>query len=169
MPDLARLAERQVPDAGRVVDAWMHRFLGPAGNPRTLNLLETVTQAVKSDFTYCSRTAEGTQTPAETLERGSGTCRDFALLMMEAVRSLGLAARFVTGYLYDTGTQQRRAAAPPTPGAASTSPGPAGWNTTPPTGWSPAPTSSASAARARPSRRCRSPAGSSAIRPTRCH
>jgi len=108
VPDLARLAERQVPHPGRVVDAWMHRFLGPAGNPRTPNLLETVTQAVKSDFTYCSRTAEGTQTPAETLERGSGTCRDFALLMMEAVRSLGLAARFVTGYLYDTGTQQAK-------------------------------------------------------------
>ena len=43
----------------------------------------------------------GTQPPATTLEGGGGTCRDYALLMMEAARSLGLAARFITGYLYD--------------------------------------------------------------------
>lgn len=59
-----------------------------------------MTQAVRAEFTYQAREAEGTQLPAETLRLGSGTCRDFALLMMEAARSLGLAARFVTGYLY---------------------------------------------------------------------
>ncbi len=106
IPDLARLAERQVADAGRRVDAWVQQFLRPAGQLRTIDLLEQMTRAVKAEFTYCARAMEGTQAPVETLERGSGTCRDFALLMMEAVRSLGLAARFVTGYLYDTGTQQ---------------------------------------------------------------
>ena len=43
----------------------------------------------------------GTQPPAVTLETGGGTCRDYALLMMEGARALGLAARFITGYLYD--------------------------------------------------------------------
>ena len=98
VPDLARLAERQVPDPGRTVDAWVHRFLGE--RPQTLDLLQAITHAVKSDFAYEAREAEGTQAPAETLEKQRGTCRDFALLMMEAARSLGLAARFVTGYLY---------------------------------------------------------------------
>ena len=44
---------------------------------------------------------EGTQTPVETIEKKSGTCRDYALLFIEAARSLGFGARFVTGYLYD--------------------------------------------------------------------
>ena len=43
----------------------------------------------------------GAQAPAVTLETGGGTCRDYALLMMEGARSLGIAARFITGYLYD--------------------------------------------------------------------
>jgi transglutaminase-like putative cysteine protease len=47
------------------------------------------------------REDEGVQTPAETLDRGTGSCRDFALFMMEAARSVGLAARFISGYLYD--------------------------------------------------------------------
>ncbi len=103
MPDLARLAERQVPDPARLVDGWARRFSN--GRMRTLGLLETMTQAIRNGFTYAARAEEGTQPPTQTLETGTGSCRDFALLMMEAARSLGLAARFVTGYLYDTGTQ----------------------------------------------------------------
>jgi transglutaminase-like putative cysteine protease len=64
-------------------------------------MLEAMTHAIKAEFRYGARHEEGTQTPAETLALGSGTCRDFAVLMMEALRSLGIAARFVTGYLYD--------------------------------------------------------------------
>ena len=63
-------------------------------------MLVWMTRAIKTTFRYEARDEEGTQTPVETLRLGSGTCRDFALLMMEAVRALGLAARFVTGYIY---------------------------------------------------------------------
>ena len=66
-----------------------------------MDLLAAMTRAIKSDFVYAAREAEGTNPPVETLAGGQGACRDFALLMMEACRSLGLAARFVSGYLYD--------------------------------------------------------------------
>jgi transglutaminase-like putative cysteine protease len=54
----------------------------------------------RSRISYKRCTSRGTQTPCETIERQEGTCRDFAFLMMEAARSLGFAARFVTGYVY---------------------------------------------------------------------
>jgi transglutaminase-like putative cysteine protease len=57
--------------------------------------------AIKADFAYQRREEVGVQTPTQTLELGSGSCRDFAVFMMESVRCLGLAAQFVSGYLYD--------------------------------------------------------------------
>ena len=100
-PDLARTMERQYLDPSRAVDEWVRRFL-PRGKPaRTMDLLGAITAAIKADFTYAARDLEGTNGPAVTLATKSGACRDFALLMMEAVRALGLAARFVSGYLYD--------------------------------------------------------------------
>ncbi len=106
VPDLARLMERQLPDPERKVDAWARRFISDPSEARTLAVLEAMTHAIKADFRYEARHSEGTQTAAETIALGSGTCRDFAVLMMEALRSFGVATRFVTGYLYDnlTGT-----------------------------------------------------------------
>ena len=51
-----------------------------------------------------TRDDEDTQSPLERLHRTAGSCRDFALLFVEAVRSLGLGARIVSGYLHDAGT-----------------------------------------------------------------
>ena len=101
IPDLARSAERHVPDPDRKVDAWASRVASEASSKQTLTVLEAMTHAIKKEFRYNARYEEGTQTAIQTLALGSGTCRDFAVLMMEAVRSFGLAARFVTGYLYD--------------------------------------------------------------------
>jgi transglutaminase-like putative cysteine protease len=99
-PDLLRSIERQYLDPGRDVDRWARQFLRRQGPTGTRELLEAMTSAIKEGFTYVSRQEMGTQDPIETLKLGSGSCRDFAVLMMEAVRSLGLAARFVSGYLY---------------------------------------------------------------------
>lgn len=102
-PDLAHLSERHLPDPERRVDSWARRFLAQGGQTRTLPMLEAMTRAIRDEFTYEARDAVGTNSPVVTLETGRGACRDFTLLMMEAVRALGLAARFVTGYLYEAG------------------------------------------------------------------
>jgi transglutaminase-like putative cysteine protease len=101
LPDLLSLIERQEPDPDGTVDAWARRFIGDKGKGRTLTVMEAMTHAIKADFRYEARHEEGTQTAAKTIALGSGTCRDFAVLMMEALRSFGVATRFVTGYLYD--------------------------------------------------------------------
>jgi transglutaminase-like putative cysteine protease len=59
----------------------------------------TLNQAIAQSFSYKRRTARGTQSPDETIHYQEGACRDFAMLMMKAARSMGFAARFVTGYV----------------------------------------------------------------------
>ncbi len=104
--DLAGLQERHVPDPDHVIDQWAKGFLvmpeNGGGLPDTLQVLSTMTASIKNAFEYQARDAYGTQNPLQTLETRSGTCRDFAYLMMEGARSLGLAARFVSGYVYDS-------------------------------------------------------------------
>jgi transglutaminase-like putative cysteine protease len=102
VPDLGRTMERHYPDPDHEVDAWAKQFVVATGTPPdTRALLAAMTAALKADFSYQVRDAVGTQPPVETLALRSGSCRDYALLMMEAARSLGFAARFVSGYLYD--------------------------------------------------------------------
>ena len=100
IPDLGRRAQRQYPDPEHAVDVWAKRFL-EEGEGRTLNVLNAMSQSFKSEFGYARREDPGTQDPVDTLTSMQGSCRDFALLMMEAVRSLGMASQFVSGYLYD--------------------------------------------------------------------
>lgn len=99
MPDLARSIERSYFDPTHEVDRWVRQFLDRDGETPTGELLMTITHAIKESFLYTHRYEAGTQAPITTLENGSGSCRDFAVLMMEAVRALGFAARFVSGYL----------------------------------------------------------------------
>ena len=99
--DLMRSIERNYPDPDHDVDRWAKSFLNPKGPTQTLALLEAMTGFVKAqEFKYVARDVEGVQSPVDTLKLGSGSCRDFALLMIEAARSLGFAARFISGYLY---------------------------------------------------------------------
>lgn len=101
LPDLARAIERQHRDPQGAVDAWARRFVRRDGATPTLAAIEDIVGAIHEELRWEPRDAEGTQLPVETLSRGVGACRDFALLAIEACRSLGLAARFVSGYLYD--------------------------------------------------------------------
>ncbi|MDJ0389606.1 transglutaminase family protein [Roseomonas sp. E05] len=103
IPDLARSVERHYPDPDRAVDRWARQFLRDKGPTDTLDLLARMTCAAKRSLTYIPRHERGIQEPAKTLKLGSGTCRDYAVLMIEAARSLGFAARFVSGYLYSPG------------------------------------------------------------------
>lgn len=97
--DLAPNMVRQFPDEVEV-DEWARQFVTPGAPTETSHLLMTMTVGIKEGFKYLRRFDPGTQRPSLTLASRQGTCRDFALLMIEAARSLGLAARFVTGYLY---------------------------------------------------------------------
>jgi transglutaminase-like putative cysteine protease len=97
--DLGRLRERHYPDRGEV-EEWARSFIIETPS-NTFNLLSTMNGAIRGSFAYRTREEEGTQTPVETLEKKSGTCRDYALLLIEAARALGFGARFVSGYLYD--------------------------------------------------------------------
>lgn len=99
MPDLLRSIERQYPDRDMALYDWARKFVSGAGPVGTRDFLGAMTKAVRKRFRYEPRDEEGIQDPLTTLRLESGTCRDFAILMIEAVRSLGLAARFVSGYL----------------------------------------------------------------------
>ncbi len=80
---------------------WAHQFLHTDRPNSTREVLTRMNAHIGQSFEYKARDAEGTQTPLQTLALGSGSCRDYALLMMEAARRLGIATRFVSGYLYD--------------------------------------------------------------------
>ena len=104
LPDLARVIEPQYDDPDDRVLDWARSVAAPvikSQAPSTLDVLTVLTGAVRDHFAYQARDEEGTQTPTRTLDLGSGSCRDFALFLMEVARSLGIAARFVSGYLYD--------------------------------------------------------------------
>ncbi len=100
MPDLLRSMERAHPDPDSLLETWARGFLRRDGRTGLQGLLAQMTQAIHSDFRYATRLHGAPQSPPETLSSRTGTCRDFAVLMMEAVRSLGLAAQFVSGYIY---------------------------------------------------------------------
>ena len=101
LPNLARALAQHYPSES--VSEWALQFLDLSDSTGTMNILRAMTRAIREEFRYVRRTEKGVQTPAETLQKGGGSCRDFAVLMMEAARSLGIAARFVSGYIFVPG------------------------------------------------------------------
>jgi len=98
--DLGALAIPQYPDPAGRLRGWARGFV--RSDPTdTLALLKDLSVGVPAWIHYQSREDEGTQSPIETLDRGWGSCRDFAVLFVEAARSLGFGARIVSGYLYN--------------------------------------------------------------------
>lgn len=81
---------------------WLHGHMGGVNEP-VLDFLQRLNRSIHQEFTYKERFAEGVQSPFETLRLGSGSCRDLAWLMIEALRRLGYAARYIMGYLYSPG------------------------------------------------------------------
>ncbi len=79
---------------------WLVQFYKPDQVLETYVLLDNLNKAIAQTMGYAMREEPGVQSPAETLAKHSGSCRDLATLFIEACRFLGLAARFVSGYLY---------------------------------------------------------------------
>jgi transglutaminase-like putative cysteine protease len=101
-PNLVRPLSHHYP--AESVSKWALQFLDPADATDTMKLLRTMTHGIRERFAYTRRVEKGVQTPEETLLSQQGSCRDFAVLMMEGARSLGIAARFVSGYIFTPNT-----------------------------------------------------------------
>ena len=88
------------PDDQAKVVAWVTSLPPPEElHPTALEMVEHVGRCVYAQIKYRRREEPGVQTPACTLDLGTGSCRDMAVLMMEGCRALGIASRFVSGYL----------------------------------------------------------------------
>jgi len=98
--DLSGYLRPHAEDPDGSLALWTKNFVA-GDQDRTVDVLLRMLDTFRTSFSYRARDAEGTQSPGETLRTGSGTCRDFAWLMIEALRRLGFACRFVSGYLYD--------------------------------------------------------------------
>jgi transglutaminase-like putative cysteine protease len=99
-PDLVQFITPQYSDPDGELSAWARNFLDADAPTPTFKILAGMTHGIRDAFTYRKRHEQGTQHPLDTLQTGSGTCRDYALFMIEALRRLGIAARFVSGYLF---------------------------------------------------------------------
>jgi transglutaminase-like putative cysteine protease len=99
-PDLLHFVTPQYSDPEGELSAWARNFLDAEAPTPTFKILSGMTHGIRNAFNYRKRHEQGTQHPLDTLQTGSGSCRDYALFMIEALRRLGIAARFVSGYLF---------------------------------------------------------------------
>lgn len=97
--ELAPYLEKENP--GKRLETWLTQFRtsGPADGTNIVDFLVALNQKLQAQISYLVRLEAGIQAPEETLELGSGSCRDSGWLLVQILRHLGLAARFVSGYL----------------------------------------------------------------------
>jgi transglutaminase-like putative cysteine protease len=107
IPDLSPTMMQHCPDPDGAVASWA-KDIAVQAEYQTVDVLTGMMAAIGGSLVYQTRYEAGTQEAADTLRLGTGTCRDFALLMMEGLRSYGMAARFVSGYLYKANRVRRR-------------------------------------------------------------
>lgn len=95
-------AYRILPDehTRTLLNDWLFQNWKSGEQVQTYTLLQRITAYIYKSMRYTVREEPGVQSAEQTLLLGSGSCRDFALLFMEAAKCLGLAARFVSGYLH---------------------------------------------------------------------
>jgi transglutaminase-like putative cysteine protease len=93
-------------DVDRIRD-WLAPFWHSGKKVGTVELLQQLNLHIYRTFRYQRREQKGVLSPAETLENNGGSCRDFATLFMEICRFMGLAARFVSGYMYSAEIEGR--------------------------------------------------------------
>src|ERR1700710_2295657 len=98
-PDLFQFITPQYGDPDGELSAWALRYLDAEGPTPTFNILSNMTHGIRESFSYCKRQEQGTQHPLDTLRTGSGTCRDYAMFMIQALRRLSLPHPFVSGRL----------------------------------------------------------------------
>ena len=101
--DLAAFQQPTFPEHQQLINNWLHKlYLNKA---ETFALLVKLNQTISHQFRYQAREEAGVQSPAQTLSKGSGSCRDYATLFIETCRQMGLASRFVSGYLHAPATE----------------------------------------------------------------
>jgi len=105
LPELTAFTHIVFPVDAERVRRWLGQFWVPGKLVETVALLKRLNRFIHETFTYKRRDKFGVQRPIETLDKNSGTCRDFATLFIEACRSWGLAARFVSGYMLCEATE----------------------------------------------------------------
>jgi transglutaminase-like putative cysteine protease len=108
--DLLPYEQPVYPNDQRALREWVSGFSFGQGPIETYAMLDRMNRALAGGLTYIIREEPGVQSPDQTLASRRGSCRDYAALFIEACRHLGLASRFVSGYLHAPATEQGNAA-----------------------------------------------------------